>query len=378
MHEPSSCMPAMPITPDRWEQGSHHYLPDLAFARVKGSGERPLPERLAATAVGSGRIALGCVLAHGAAWRGWRRLWVPSYFCEDVMTYLADAPVAVARYVAGPWGDGAGGAGDVPLAVSGDVLLRVNYFGWGLPPLMVPFAGEVIEDHTHDPLAGQASRADFAIASLRKVLPLADGGLFWSPADHDLPQAPPSTPEHETAVLHKLAAMTLKRAWLQGVIDDGGFGKEQVRRLELLAEQDLLRGVAAPISDWSRQWLERLSLDRMNAARARTHVVLRASLDGLAGVRVLGPPAPAAPAMAVLALPDPAMRDVVRTRLIANRIYPAVLWPIPAQADGAPDPAHAFSATVLMLHVDSRYSSDDMRRVASVLRTILDDFPLRP
>ena len=116
----------------------------------------------------------------------------------------------------------------------------------------------------------------------------------------------------------------------------------------------------------------------MNAARARNHVVLRASLDGLAGVRVLGPPAPAAPAMAVLALPDPAMRDVVRTRLIANRIYPAVLWPIPAPADGAPDPAHAFSATVLMLHVDSRYSSDDMRRVASVLRTILDDFPLRP
>lgn len=368
MLDPLSEIRPMPLGGSRWELGSHYYLPDLAFSLVWGEAERPLHERLQAVAVGSGRIALGCLLAHGVARRGWRRLWLPSYFCEDVVNYLAGAPVRVARYTCGPWNNTG-----MPEGEPGDVLLRVNYFGWGLPPLPRAFAGEVIEDHTHDPLAGQNSHADFAIASLRKVLPLADGGLYWSPAGHDLPLAPPPSQAHESAVLTKLAAMALKRAWLQGNGDDPPSDKEQFRRLELLGEEALLRGVAAPISDWSRLWLERLSLDRLNAVRARNHAALRAALAEVAMVQVLGPEASTAPAMAVLALPDPAWRDALRSRLIAQQIYPAVLWPIPAPVEGEHCPAHAFAATVLMLHIDSRYTSDDMRRVAMAVRSALKD-----
>ena len=373
MSEPTADTPVMVMAADRWEAGSHYYLPDLAPTYARNGDEPCLSERLGAVAVGSGRIALGCLLAHGVTQYGWQRLWVPSYFCEDVIGYLENSPVAVARYACGPWGQD-----DPPEGTPGDVLLRVNYFGWGLPPLRRPFVGAVIEDHTHDPLGGCDSRADFAIASLRKVLPLADGGLYWSPAGHDLPAPPQPSTAHDTAVLQKLAAMALKRAWLQGAGDDPSAEKDRYRHLELRSEEELLRGTAAPMSDWSRFWLNRFSSDRLREVRARNHEALRQALVGVAGLRMLGPLSPAAPAAAVLSLPSVTQRDALRARLIASGIYPAVLWPIPTPANGHPDPAYQFSASVLMLPVDLRYTGDDMRRVAATIRTLLDETSNRP
>ncbi|WP_145200180.1 hypothetical protein [Sphingobium sp. B2] len=367
MSEPAADNPMIVMADDRWEVGSHYSLPDLAPTYARNGDEPSLTDRLGAVAVGSGRIALGCLLAHGVTRHGWRRLWVPSYFCEDVIGYLADAPVAVTRYACGPWGQD-----ETPEGAPGDVLLRVNYFGWGVPSLPCPFAGAVIEDHTHNPLGGLDSRADFALASLRKVMPLADGGLYWSPVGYDVPPPPPPSTAHEEAVLHKLAAMALKRAWLQGAGNDPVVDKDRLRQMELRGEEELLRGIPAPISDWSRLWLDRLSSDRMGHVRARNHAALRAALAG-AGLRMLGPESPATPAIAVLALPTQRQRDVLRAGLIASGIYPAVLWPIPGRADGHPDPAHQFSASVLMLPVDYRYTGDDMRRVAATIRNLLDE-----
>jgi hypothetical protein len=70
----------------------------------------------------------------------------------------------------------------------------MNYFGLRTPPdLELPEGVEVLEDHSHDPVSAWAeqSSADFCLASLRKTLPINDGGALWSPVGHRLPPAPP-------------------------------------------------------------------------------------------------------------------------------------------------------------------------------------------
>jgi hypothetical protein len=75
-----------------------------------------------------------------------------------------------------------------------------------------------IEDHSHDLLAPRAleSRADYAIASLRKTLPLPDGGVVWSPRDRSVPPELSITGQHASSALLRLSGMILKRDDLQG------------------------------------------------------------------------------------------------------------------------------------------------------------------
>lgn len=348
------------MTEDRWEHGSYPALSDPEPLEGEES-VAGFAKGLGAMKVGSGRIALGRLIAQGLRAHGWRRLWVPTYYCQDVIDYLATTGITLARYPCAPCG-----VAVVPKAVPGDVLLRVNLFGWGLPPLASPFQGEVVEDYTHDPLAGGRSDADFAFASLRKVLPVADGALLWSPKGHDLPSAPPLSAAHDRAVMTRIAAMALKRAYLAGV--GRREDKEIVRRLELESEAALLAGEDAALSRWSEIALQNLSLGREAAARRANLAVLRSELGGGALLRLAGPADCHAPLMAVLRLPDVSLRDALRAKLVERSIYPAVLWPVAPSPDPAFTEAADHAATSLMLHIDRRYGAPDMVRLAQHIR----------
>ncbi len=340
----------------RWEHGSNFHWPNLNDAP-----EAPaLPD--GARVFGSGRVALGELLDFGFDTRGWRRVWAPSYYCEDVVESLRGKRVAIARYPCGPLSQGV-----LPDPEEGDVLLRVAYFGWGLAPLIEPWGGEVIEDHTHDPFGSGESSADFAIASLRKTLPIPDGGICWSPRGHPLPEEPVPAVEHECAVMQRLAAMALKRAYLMGDLD----GKETYRELEVAAEQAFLRGVSAPMSEASRVLLAHLPLAAARAARGIHFAAFREAMVGDPNLTILGPARQEAPAVAVVRVREPGLRDVLRAHLADEGIYTAVLWPIPE--DGAPwhRPEDAdFAGSMLAVHVDNRYRPEDLQRVAERMRSL--------
>ena len=136
--------------------------------------------------------------------QGWKRLWVPEYFCYDVITSLKAAGIDIVFYT------------DIPDCQDDDItlelilkkgyfqptdaVLRVNYFGFRAcrRSEYLPVAA-VIEDHTHD-LIGDWSRnstADWCIASLRKTLPIPEGGILWSPKGLKLPDPPASSEKNE-------------------------------------------------------------------------------------------------------------------------------------------------------------------------------------
>jgi hypothetical protein len=335
---------------DRWEQGSEFH-----FSLDAGSADLPWkthPHDL----WGSGRDALRALLAWGREAHDWRRLLAPSYFCQDVLA-AARREIEVNVYESWPTQPG---ATQVEVR-TGDVVLVVAMFG--MRPLAAPSVpAAIVEDHSHDPLAPWAidSRADYAIASLRKTLPLPDGGVLWSPRDLPVPRKGEVTVEHSAAVLERLSAMILKLHYLAGhETDKSGF-----RALAIQSERAIGAGAVSGISAFSRSRLPSLPTAEWRKARARNLQVFRSEIGDLPQITLLD-----APFAAILIFDDRARRELVRERLIAARIYPSVLWSLddPAVA-GIPETHVDLSRRILSIHCDYRYTPDDMVRVASELR----------
>ncbi|PRQ03814.1 hypothetical protein [Enhygromyxa salina] len=349
----------------RWEFGSEfHWQPG---AVVADDPERAWLLDRAGCAYASGRGALAALVEQ----RGFARVWLPSYVCEEL---TAAAGASLRSYPDHP--DHPGQPFDpaklLELAKPGDAVVRINYFGLRGPSPAVDLRAAglvVIDDHTHDPCGpwAVACDADYAFASLRKSLPLPDGALLWSPVGAPLPAAP--APCEPAAA--KLSAMLLKRLYLDGHAVD----KATFRELALAGERTLgaLGGVG--ISPTSRALLGALEVKRLREDRRNNFVHFIRTLDG--AVEVLEPDPRSrgglAPFACVLRLDTRARRDALRAGLIARNIYPALLWDLdPFVGHRARFAAScALADRLLALHCDARYGRADLERVARAVRELV-------
>jgi len=338
---------------ERWEQGSSLHL-SLA------TGAMPQPwSTLPHEFWGSGRDALRALVSWGSEHHGWRRIFVPSYYCQDVLVPLRDH-LTVEVYPHAPTEP----AGKPVTAAPPDVVLVASLFGVAPAPT-VSGGAVVVEDHSHDPLSrwSSGSGADFAFASLRKTLPLPDGGVLWSPLGLDLPPEVPVTLDHDRAALDRLAAMTLKGHYLAGE----PVAKDEVRALAIRGERAIGQGAISGMSSYSRSRLSALPADLWRKKRATNLAAFRAALGEIRGVTVLR-----APFAATLVFVSRDVRDRVRAALIRARIYPTVYWPLDKPAvDGIPERDVDLSRRILSIHCDYRYDAVDMVRVAGEIRVAL-------
>ena len=171
-----------------------------------------LPYLRNASLFASGRDALVALVRWGAIRHGWRRVWVPSYYCPEVPAALA-AIADVVELLVFPdhalWAPTQVGA--IP-AIRGDVVVLANQLGVRPRPdtdaMDAITAGGVtlIEDHSHDLGSEWALRsgADYAFASLRKTLPLPDGGAVWSPRGLELPPEPADAADSTPSATRRL------------------------------------------------------------------------------------------------------------------------------------------------------------------------------
>jgi hypothetical protein len=335
----------------RWEHGSDFFL-----TLDSGTLEAPWLERPHGL-WGSGRDALRALLAWGREQQGWKRLRAPTYFCQDVLRTLArELPIAL--YEDAP-------DRHLPLCVQAnrsDVLLVVNFYGMR-NSLRVDTGAVVVEDHTHDPLSdcAFASKADYAFASLRKTLPLPDGGVLWSPTWKNLPREQPATGDHLRVTLDRLSAMVLKCHYLEGAFVD----KSEIRARFLEGEQAIGGGSISGISPFSRERVRSLPVRRWREARADNLETLRREIRTISTFELLD-----SPFAGTLLFDSADVRENVRAALITERIYPAVLWPLDGCEAAIPAEQIDLSRRLLTLHCDFRYSRDDMARVAGRIRAL--------
>lgn len=320
--------------------------------------------------LGCARHALKRLLKHGSVTRDWKRLWIPSYFCQEVLSSLLSGDIELSLYPDCPSDDSP--QLDRIETRPGDVVLLVNFFGLrtkGSINRAYLRNMEVIEDHSHDPWSDWAmtSNADWCIASLRKTLPLPEGGVLWSSAGHELPAAVPATAAHQRASLEKFTAMVLKGLYLEGYPVE----KDTYLRLLLSGEHLLGEGEVSGMLDWTKSLLSSFPAAKWRNLRRRNHHVLSAELLNLTGVEVLQPRngSDTCPFSGILVFDSPQKRSSMREKLIASRVYPAILWPLEKPPiEGVSQREQDFSHRMLSIHCDMRYDETDMRYVTSLIK----------
>lgn len=340
---------------DRWEVGGEFHwmgLPSAPFI--------PWPDP--ATWYLLGRHALVALLQ--SLPRETRRLWVPNYFCFDVADYWRSF-IEVATYYDDPRRAEPDWSTLQPNVA--DVVIAVNFFGvrggenWRSWREQNPCV--LVEDHSHDPVSGWAlrSKAEYAFASLRKVLPVPDGAILWSPRGLPLPATGSSK---SSASVLKLAAMLWKREYLRG--GSTPEAKSKYRAWQLAGEQAFDTSAVSFATDLSRQYLSHGAPVKWRKRRVANTKRLLSKLRGNSEFRPIFRdwPQEAAPLGAVLEFDSMKQRDATLHRLQEHRVYCPVHWPATKGCDLA---ARELSGRLLTIPTDQRYSSRDMEKIAAFI-----------
>ena len=302
--------------------------------------------------------------------QGWQRLWVPEYFCYEVVESLKQAGLNLIFYTDYP-----GNRDDEQtleaiqekdLFRPTDAVLRVNYFGTRIFRTAERLSGAVVvEDHTHDLIGDWPihSTADWCIASLRKSLPIPEGGILWSPMGLRLPEAPVPSEENEQIASIRWEAMRLKSRYLEGEpVEKATFRKGYVETEEFFDTAPV-----CALDHASQEYLRTFNVrEWYNRKRANWDLLKDIRKDGVQVVRPVS--LGCYPFSLVLLFDNPDERDRLRKELIEHQIYPAVLWNIPAPPSGE---VFCFSRCMLSIHCDARYTMDEILEMKSIIESII-------
>ena len=298
-------------------------------------------------------------------------LWLPSYFCSHTTSALNSAGIQTTYYFDHPlrsepkW--------ETVCPRPGDCVLFVNYFG---VRAQKPFAAwqvkhpetPSIEDHSHDPCSSWAlqSRAMFAMASLRKTIPIPDGGLLWSPIRQQLPTEP--RPGSWNGPGLKLAAMVNKRDYLVAGQNDQ-LMYEWIREAQTRGDQILSEEPPSLISPWSYEYLRRGMSKRWRNQRAdnvRLFIQLSKNLfTDKASPRLAFTDWPEGhcPFNPLLVFHDQQARNCCQQHLVASHVYAPIHWPNQPRTT----PTDSSELHLLTIPLDARCSTEDVRHVVEVL-----------
>ena len=307
-------------------------------------------------------------LVHLSRFQGWKRLWAPEYFCYDVLESLKNLGLTLAFYEDYPGCDDNRAISLIPFE-KGDALFRVNYFGTRSfrSPSIVPQYVPVVEDHTHDLLGdwAKSSEADWCISSLRKTLPVPEGGMLWSPKGLTLPKEPSEDEENGMVARKRWKAMFLKRDYLSGKDID----KEEFRKLLLETEPYFDRAEVSSLDTLTKEYLSKFNLLDWYSRKSLNWEELH-SLES-DHFKILEVESPGCfPFSMTIVCESKEYRDSLRAGLISKRIYPAILWNIPDE-ESVSSASRELSQRMLSIHCDGRYSISDIKEMKSIIMSII-------
>ena len=298
------------------------------------------------------------------------RLHLPCFFCMEAASKLAKA-FDICWYRDLPTQKNPDF--DTLDASCGDLVLAVNLFGVKSPEVWYDWQEKhddviLVEDHSHDPFSTWAlqSKADYAMASLRKTLPVPDGAIIWSGKNLPLPKASKSESD---GAYKRLSAMLLKRAYLNG----GNVSKDTYRQLEIESQESLDDVSNDRISAFSANVLSSLDVKQFRRRReANIKHFLNLALSKqeknwqpLFSSWENG----SVPFNSIIVCLNREVRDSLRKYLIAKSIFPPIHWPQPHSGMTSNDlEAIDLSNRILTIPTDQRYSLDDVTRVVTIIK----------
>lgn len=312
----------------------------------------------------NGRHAINSVLSHGILKYNWKRIWIPEYFCYTVIESIQLTGIQVHLYFDYPSADDISEINKIPFK-DGDVLLRMNYFGLRALRCNKNIPVPVIEDHSHDLFSLWATRsnADYCIASLRKTIPIPEGGIAWSPKNKEI-DSYPSDVINDLISYKKLAAMLLKKEYL----DNKQTSKELFRKIFLDSEKQIdsltkISGISSICSDL----LYNFDARRFYSRKKENWIYLFEALKN--HLHILTPEliSNGTPFSLILKFDKMLLRDNFKKKLLKQNVYPAILWPIPEKKTPF---ISEIGNTTISIHCDGRYSLKQIEQLAQILKSL--------
>ena len=326
--------------------------------------------------VADGRQAIELLINHYE----WKRIWIPEYFCWEIIEYIqCRCKIEVKTYSDDPLNEDFHLIDNLPFS-DGDALLKMNYFGLRKYENNVNIAVPVIEDHSHNIYDewGQSSKADFCIASLRKTLPLAEGGMLWSNC-HDLSKL--STLVKESQQNEQLArirwqAMEEKARYLYMNETECNLSlKDSFRAKYIQTEKELDNLPISSISTFDKLFLQKIDIKEWHNKKLQNWLILVRTLSSLLttkDIRILySRYDKCIPFSFILLFRTTQQRDLFRLHLMKHSIYPAILWNLP---ECCSDRSKTISNRILSIHCDGRYSREDMKEMENIMHDLLKSF----
>lgn len=284
---------------------------------------------------------------------------LPEYICNSVIDCFAHN-YPITYYALNP--DLSINMDDLLSKIDNQVLYIyvIDYFGSiqnqsyaDVKQISDKFGCVIIEDTTHSIFSRKKTIGDYCICSLRKLLPIPDGGVLYSPNKHEF-----NTNLPKFMANRKIAAMVLKNLYLSGTLES----KDAYRKIFVDEEQrlDTLHNVLL-ISDISAFILSNIDINEVISRRKRNYHLLqdKIGIDSFMQVKDTD-----CPFSFVVQMEN---RDIFRQYLIKHDIYCAVHWPIENQELLHIQHARTLSQHLISLPIDQRYGEKEMCYLAATV-----------
>jgi len=346
--------------PGAHEIGSDFELVEDRYLSPTASTRLPWDDSSGITYVESGRQALALVEAELRS-QGHGHLYVPSYLCDSMI-----APFQRTGWTL------RGLSVDSDLAISptnllsevtAGVLLHAPYFGREDSPSMLAALDTlrrrgvvVIVDESHRLFSDPSQVADFRVASLRKLLPVYDGGYVTGLSGQFLTSLAASSSSSEIAELRQMAQASKSDA-----LASGGSSKSHLALFAAAEHATDIRTQPAPISSKSLGLLQQLNMKLIATTRETNSILLTQALGHSGRFRIINPPTEnLLPSHLVLETHDvTGLQKYMKER----RIYCPIHWP---PSELLPT-TQSWPRRYISLHLDHRYGPVEMMRTANTI-----------
>lgn len=301
----------------------------------------------------SGRAALYHLLKMGISKKGWKKLYVPTYYCHEVYHFLQELSIEIVSYSYNPVDDQL----DCNFEDhQSNVVLIVNYFGIKTPQISAFKQSTIIEDLTHDLSKISTSQADYVFGSLRKILPVPVGGFLKS--NQERLENINISYAADLVATQKFTGMFLKSKYLKGELET----KEIFRELLIDGEQhfeNLDTYSAIPLQ--TVEYMKTLNIQAIihqkisNIEQFKNNVKENDYFELFTSDNHLD-------YAVILNFKNPNARFDLKNHLVNHKIYPMVLWPNQQTIQD-----QVVEQNLLFIHMDFRYNQQDVAYMAKII-----------
>ena len=219
-----------------------------------------------------------------------------------------------------------------------------------------------IEDRTHNlnSIRTSSFRPDYTIASLRKWLPIPDGGLLWGRISK------PFLEDLSFTAL-RLKAQCMRHEFL--ACGDEAI-KTEYRKIFSTVSDIMDQDGPTAMSAYSYSVASNADFRRIKDARAQNASVLMSKLKESSAIKLIQNTAGLSDLYVAFLVPK---RDEVQRVLSAEGIFNTIIWPLSAIQKQACDLARFTEENMLAAPCDQRYTAEDMEYIGSEIARVVED-----